>query len=469
MQVAVERRPGSQVTLTITVEPEIVQERMESMFQKYARRVTIPGFRPGKAPRKMVEDRIDRNALMQDAVDAVIDSTYKEALREQQLEPLERGEIQDMQTGDDLTLTYQVLVSVRPQVVLPAYSDLVVRYTSTQVTDEQVEAEIDRLLDAQADFTLVTDSGIETGDFVTIDYTMTVDGEPYPEGNAQGYPLEVGADTFFPELNEGLLGLKSGDTSTITTTYADDYSNKELAGKTAAFAITVGEVRRRTRPELTDAWVSTASEGTLQTVEELRARIKTNLVDTAKQMDRDHVREDLMSQLVEKAELEVPDTLADEEYEHLMENVQHQLAHEHMTLEGYAEQVHRSVHDIESDQRIHARDIVRRSLVLQQIARQENITVTEDDIEALVMVEGYSRGERTVDQIRKDMKKLRKEMEESGRLDRLVSRLFHEKVLSFLETHADVQIDGQPLTAETPEPTAVEEIDTSATEEPTDV
>ena len=444
MQVAVERRPGSQVALTVTVEAAKVQERMEQLFQKYARRVTIPGFRPGKAPRSLVEGRIDRAALLQDAVEDIIDITYKEALQEEHLEPLERGEIKDLQTGDDMSVTYQVVVSVRPEVKIPDYQELVVRHTATLVTDEQLDAEIDRLRERGADYAELTDEGIETGDFVTIDYTMKIDGESYPEGDTAGYPLEVGSDTFFPELNDALIGLKKDDTTTISTTYAEDYSNAELAGKTATFDIVVGSIRRRVKPEIDDAWVATLSGGALTTVDELRTHFRRQLEEMAERMDRDHVRSTLISQLVDKTDVEVPSMMAEEEYEHLMEELEHQLSHEHTTMEDYARSQGRTVVDIENEQQMIARDMVRRSLILQEIARKEQIYVTDEELDTLVTMESYSRGERSLDKIRRNLGKLRKELEKSGQLDRMASRLYHEKILTFLEEHADVEVEGRP-------------------------
>lgn len=445
MQVAVERRPGSRVALTITVEPSVLQQRIEQLFQKHARRVTVPGFRPGKAPRKMLEERVNFHLLQQEAVESVIDITYKEALTEHNLEPLERGEVENLDTAEDLTLTYTVLVSVRPEVTLSSYTGLEVKRDATVITDEQVNAEIERLRERTADFAEVADEGIETKDYVTIDYTMAIDGEPYPDGDTTGYPLEVGTDTFFPELNEGLLGVKQGDTTTITHSYPEDYSSKDLAGKTATFEITVQQVRRVMKPDANDEWAQLLSQGTLTTLEELRARVKENLQAMASQSDREQVRNELVRRVVEGAELDIPDTLVEEELEHLMEDLEHRLGHEHMTMEEYAETTNKSVDDIRNDQQLMARDMVRRSLVLQEIARREKIFVTDEDINAAL--QAFAQNGAKVQDVRK-------ELEASGRLDSLVSRIFHEKILSFLESHAQIEMEGQEVSAPAEEATA---------------
>ena len=303
MQVDVERRPGGQVALTVTVEPAIVEQRMEQLFQKFARRVSVPGFRPGKAPRQLVEARIERGALMRDAVEDVIEATYKTALQEQQIEPLERGEIEDVQTGDDLTLTYRVLVPVRPQIILPDLTTLEVDYTATKVTEEQVEGEIERLREGTAEMSDVPDEDIQQGDLVTVDYTVKIDGADYPEGETTGYPLEVGTDTFFPELNDGLLGAKQGELRIVSKRYPPEYTNKELAGKTAEYDIVVQHVQRKVKPEVSDAWVLTITGGALKTFDELCERIRQNLREMAEQMDHDQIREELMRQVVRNSRI----------------------------------------------------------------------------------------------------------------------------------------------------------------------
>lgn len=454
MQVAVERRPGSQAALTITVEPTVLQQRMEQLFHKYARKVNVPGFRPGKAPRKLLEERVNWQAIQQEAVEAVIDVTYKEALAEQNVEPLERGDIEDLNVGEDMTLTYTVLVSVRPEITLPTYTGLAVKQQVTQVTDVQVETEIERLRERTADFNEIADAGIEKGDYVTIDYTMTIDGQPYPEGDTTGYPLEIGSDTFFPELNDGLLGVKQGETATVTTTYPEDYTNKDLAGKTASFEITVQQVRRMIKPELTDEWVQMISQGALPNADELRARLKENLQAMARQSDQDQLRADLVRQVVEKAELDLPETLVQEELEHLMHELEHRLSHERMSMDDYAEMTGKSVDDIRNEQMLLARDLVRRSLVLQEVARHEKLFVTDEDIDNALAPMAEDSASK--------LKQIRADLEKSGRMEGLVSRIFHERVLSFLESNAQIEIEGQIAETEAPapskeEPTATEE------------
>lgn len=429
MQVTIDRQPGSKVSMTVVVEPEIMQEQMDKLFQKYAKRVNIPGFRPGKAPRHMIEERINRGLLFQDAIEKVIDITYKQALIENDIDPLERGEIVEVNPSEDNSLTYTVSVSVRPEVTLPDLSSMKVTRPQTEVNEAQVDTEIERLRERTAEFSEVAESGIETGDYVTIDYSMTLDGQPYPEGDTTGYPLEVGSDSFFPELNEALLGVKQGETTTVTTTYADNYGNADLAGKTATFDIIVQQVRRVMKPEVTDAWVETISQGQLHTVEELRERLRENLKVIAFQADHDSVRRDLLRQVVDQAKLELPDTLVDEQYEHLMAELEGRANERHMSVEELAEALGKTMGDVQNEQMLLARDTVRRSLVLQEIARREKLLVTKEELDAVINQSAPDA---------RAAKKLRGDLERSGQLDHLASQIFHEKVLSFLESKAEI-------------------------------
>jgi len=330
-------------------------------------------------------------------------------------------------------LTYKVIVVIRPEVALPDYSELSVTQTITKVNDEQVDAEIERLRERTADFAEVADEGILNGDYVTVDYTMTVNGEDYPEGETTGYPLEIGTDTFFPELNEGLLGVKQGEVKAITTTYPEDYTNKDLAGKTAEFDITIQQVRRVLKAEPNDEWAQAISQGSIETIDALRGRIQQNLQLMATQADHDHVRNELIRQLVEKSTMDLPEALVDEQFDHQMQELEQRLSRERMSMDELAEVSKRSIDDLKTEQMAMARDYMRRSFVLQEIARRENLFVTDADVDAVLatsVVDGRSP------------KKMREELQKAGQFEHLVSRIFHEKVLSFIESKANITLEG---------------------------
>lgn len=444
ISIDIERREGSKAAVTVTVSAGFVQQKYNERMRQAARKVTIPGFRPGKAPMSMLADYLDAKSIFSHAVDDVINDTYKIALADANLEPLERGEIDDVKTGEDMTLTYVVIVAVRPEIKLPEYTGIVVRHAPTVLTDDMVNHEIERMLDRSADYVELVDEGINDNDYVTVDYTMEVDGAEYPEGSTTGYPLEVGSDTFFPELNAALLGAKRGDVVVVDMSYPEDYGNADIAGKAAKFTVTIQQVRRRTKPEATDAWATAATGGAVANLDALRDRIRENLAQYAERADRDHVRNEIVRQIVEGAAIDLPDTLVDEEYEHLMSELEHRLSHERMNLELYAEVTNRTVEQIEREQNLLARDLVRRQLVLGEIARQEEITVTDDDIDAALTMEAYVQGISESKDVLRKVKELRREYQRDGRLDNLAGRIHFQKVLGFLQESATVIAEAVP-------------------------
>jgi len=430
MNINVERKANSKAVITITILSDDMAKHLEVAFEKQASRIAIPGFRPGKAPKNMVEARINPQLLQQDAVDLAIDKSYRQALNDESLEPLEQGSIEDYKFNDDGSFTYTVNVTLRPEVFLKDYKGITVNVNKTEVKDEQVEGEIERIVAGSTSFGEVKDSGIIIGDYVTIDYNAKVDGEIDEELSTTGYPLEVGNDTFFPELNEGLLGLKADEEKVIDVKYKKTNANEKLAGKSVSYEIKVAQVRRMIRPEVTDEWVTEMSGGEITTVDDLKERIKQNLVGMAAQSDREHARNEILRMVVEGAELDIPDVLADEELAHLIDDFDSRLMRSHMTIEEYAEQAKKSVDDIRTEQQIMARDMVRRSLVMQEVARRENLLVTKEDLDSMIQILAASNNMKSY--------KMKKELEKNGQINNLANRLFQEKIFAFLEENANI-------------------------------
>ena len=281
----------------------------------------------------------------------------------------------------------------------------------------------------------ITDTGIEKDDYVTIDYSMKINGKIIPMAQVAGYPLEVGTDTLFSELNEALLGLKVGETTTIDKKYPADYSDDHLAGNDVSYQVTIQQIRRKIKPEANDEWANSVTQGAVETMEELRSRVKENLQSAAAQSDREAVRNQMVRKLVEGSTLELPETLLEEEYEHLIAQFESELLQSRRSLEEYLEENSMTEEQYQSSQRILAKDMVRRSLVLQEVASQESLFVTQQEID------------NTLRQLDNNIsiKEMRKELEKSGHLDSLASRIFHEKVLSFLESKVNIIIEGEEV------------------------
>ncbi len=443
MQVSEEHLPGSIVALTVSVETEMVEKQIEVAYRKNASKVTVPGFRPGKAPRALIAERLNPEMLMREAVDDLIETSFQQALKENELIPIEQAKLSDLKLEDDKSFSYKVTFTVEPGVTLGEYKGVEVSITSTRVTDEMIVEEIEEILTQSTKYEDITDSGVITGDYVTIDYTMKVNGEDYPEGNVEGYPVEIGTDTLFAELNEGLLGIKVGEIVTIKTTYADDYSDKELAGKEAEFAITITNVNRRVRPEMNDELAMQLSNGTVQNAEELQTRIREHLERQAKESDSESIRTELVTKIVDAAVLEIPDVMVDEEVDALMHELQHRLSHNRFTLDDYADYMKTTTEAIQEEQHEIAIKVVRRSLVLANIAKNENIFVSEQDIDIAIMMQLMQQGVASDEKsLRKEMRKVRKDLNKDGRIQEIAGNIRQQKIIGFLQKNAKITVDG---------------------------
>lgn len=445
MQIAVEQRPGSRVALTITVGADVVTQEATSVFRKYASRVKVPGFRPGKAPQNMIAGMVDQEAVMNHAIDNVIDKTYREALNEHKFIPLERAQVEDMTQEEDGSLKYVVVLTIRPAIKLGDYKGIEITRQTTEVTEEMVQAEIDRVLKSSAKYDFVTDE-IIAEDYAIINYTAKIDGEVAEDLASSGYPVWVGHDSIFPEINDGIIGKKATDEFTVSKEYAADFSDESLAGKTVEYTVTIENVRRLVVPELTDEFVATISDNTLANKDELVERVRLNLKYMAENNDTDNLRTEIVRKVVEQSEMELPEIEVDEEYNHLMHGLEERLQKRHTTIEQFAEQSGRTIEDIQNEQKLIAQDMVRRSLVLADIAGTEGINVTDEDIDGVFAMEIYrNKGEMSGKAMAKEIANLRREMKKTGALYNIEGKLRYEKVVSFLLQNAVIlNPDGTP-------------------------
>ena len=273
VEVEVDRREGGQVEVKVRVPPEPVAAVRERVIRAFGRRVTIPGFRKGKAPRPILERSIDPEFLKQQIIDALVPDAYDAALEKEGLHPLDRAQVEEPDLAEDGALTFSATLTLRPEIELGEYSGLKATRRISPVTEVQVDAELDRLRARSAQYVdLPPEATIEKGDLAVIDYEMSVDGEKREEDSAIGYPLEVGADDLFPQLNDVLPGARTGETRALEIDYPDDHVNKSVAGKKATFSVVVQQARRRQLPELNDDFAKQVSD--LETMAALRDRVR---------------------------------------------------------------------------------------------------------------------------------------------------------------------------------------------------
>ena len=448
MDVEVESKQleGGQVELDVRVPAEAVRKIREQAVSNFARRADIPGFRRGKAPRAVIERYMDQAALKEQIIDSLLADAYDAALEKSGIEALDRPRIFDQDLTEDGSLTFKAAVTVRPEITLGEYGGLQVTRHVTPVTDQQVDVELARLRSRHAQFTdLPEGAGIEKGDLAIVDYDMLVDGEKREDASASGYPLEVGADQLFPELNDALIGARPGETREFEVSYPEHHADPSLAGKTARFEVTVTQARRRQLPELNDEFAKQLSN--LDTMDALRDRVRQNLEVIGRAIAEEDVRDQLVRKIAESATLDVPQVIVDRETDRRADEFTEELERRSLTLHQYLQQNNRTFEDWRADIEADARQTARRALILGEIGEREKVEVTDEELHAEI--------HRLAEDERTDEERLRQRLHESGELHQVYHRLYHRKIIQFLVDNAQITDEiVEPAEEESAEDTA---------------
>lgn len=380
MNVTVER-VENEATLKITAPAAEVNAGYKKAVQKIADQVNIPGFRKGKAPRAIIEMHYGKEAVKQEAFEIVANKAYSEALDQEKLIPVSDPKVEEstFEEGKDMELT--IKVTLKPEPELGEYKGLHVEKKEVEVTDEQVDAQIKDMMGRDAKMVVAEEGAvIEKGDFAIIDFAGTVDGEPFSGGEGKGYPLEVGSNSFIPGFEDQLVGLSKGDSTDVEVTFPEDYFVKDLAGKEAIFKVNIQDVKRKELPELNDEYV--ASKTDFKTVEELRANYKERMQKAAEANAKAEYEHELIDLAVANAKFSVPEIMIEDKISQMVEEMKMSLKSRKMSLDMYMQYTGLDMAKIRENQRPVAEENVKTDLVLDAIAKAEDIQVDMADVDA---------------------------------------------------------------------------------------
>ena len=380
MNVTVER-VENEATLKITAPAAEVNAGYKKAVKKIADQVNIPGFRKGKAPRAIIEMHYGKEAVKQEAFEIVANKSYSEALDQEKLIPVSDPKVEEstFEEGKDMELT--IKVTLKPEPELGEYKGLHVEKKEVEVTDEQVDAQIKDMMGRDAKMVVAEEGAvIEKGDFAIIDFAGTVDGEPFSGGEGKGYPLEVGSNSFIPGFEDQLVGLSKGDSTDVEVTFPEDYFVKDLAGKEAIFKVNIQDVKRKELPELNDEYV--ASKTDFKTVEELRANYKERMQKAAEANAKAEYEHELIDLAVANAKFSVPEIMIEDKISQMVEEMKMSLESRKMSLDMYMQYTGLDMAKIRENQRPVAEENVKTDLVLDAIAKAEDIQVDMADVDA---------------------------------------------------------------------------------------
>ena len=380
MNVTVER-VENEATLKITAPSAEVNAGYKKAVQKIADQANIPGFRKGKAPRAIIEMHYGKEAVKQEAFEIVANKAYSEALDQEKLIPVSDPKVEEstFEEGKDMELT--IKVTLKPEPELGEYKGLHVEKKEVEVTDEQVDAQIKDMMGRDAKMVVAEEGAvIEKGDFAIIDFAGTVDGEPFSGGEGKGYPLEVGSNSFIPGFEDQLVGLSKGDSTDVEVTFPEDYFVKDLAGKEAIFKVNIQDVKRKELPELNDEYV--ASKTDFKTVEELRANYKERMQKAAEANAKAEYEHELIDLAVANTKFSVPEIMIEDKISQMVEEMKMSLESRKMSLDMYMQYTGLDMAKIRENQRPVAEENVKTDLVLDAIAKAEDIQVDMADVDA---------------------------------------------------------------------------------------
>ncbi|WP_439390559.1 trigger factor [Bacillus velezensis] len=391
MSVKWEKQEGNEGVLTIEVDADTFKTALDDAFKKVVKQVSIPGFRKGKVPRGLFEQRFGVEALYQDALDILLPVEYPKAVEEAGIEPVDRPEIdvEKIEKGESLIFTAKV--TVKPEVKLGDYKGLGIEKDDTAVTDEDVQNELKALQERQAELVVKEEGAVENGDTVVLDFEGFVDGEAFEGGKAENYSLEVGSGSFIPGFEEQLTGLEAGAEKDVEVTFPEEYHAEELAGKPAVFKVKIHEIKAKELPELNDEFAKDIDEE-VETLAELTEKTKKRL-EEAKENEADaKLREELVLKASENAEADVPQAMIDTELDRMLKEFEQRLQMQGMNLELYTQFSGQDENALKEQMKEDAAKRVKSNLTLEAIAQAENLEVTDEEVEAELtkMAEAYN-------------------------------------------------------------------------------
>ena len=398
--------------LTIEASAEDFEKAIQKVYLKARGKINIPGFRKGKAPRKLIEKMYGTGVFYEDAANDLIPTAYAEALKDCDLEIVSRPEINVTQIEAGKPFIFTAEVAVKPEVTLGEYKGVEVEKSDVEVTEEDINKEVDKERENNSRTIDVDDRAVESGDIIKLDFDGSVDGVPFAGGKAENYTLTIGSGSFIPGFEDQLIGTKIGEEKDVTVTFPEDYHEKSLAGKEAVFKCKVNAISVKELPEADDEFASEVSE--FETLAEYKEDIKKKLTEKKEKAARAKKEAQAIEKAVENATMEIPDAMIDTQVQSMMEDFARRMQSQGLSLEQYFQFTGMDAKKMHDQMKPEALKRIQNSLVLEAVAKAENIEISDEkvDEEIAKMAEAYKMeveklkdliGESEKDQMKKDL------------------------------------------------------------------
>ena len=371
-------RNGNQTTITVEIDKELMEKGVNAAYMKARKNIMIPGFRKGKAPRKMIEAMYGAHVFYEDGLEEIFPEVYKAAVIDQDVKAVGRPSLADLQISEDNVVTITLTTDVYPEVTLGQYKGLEVEKVEAVVTDEQVQAELDRMAQNVAS-TEIVERAAEMGDTANIDFEGFDNGVPFDGGKGENFDLKLGSGSFVPGFEEQVVGMSAGEEKDIDITFPEDY-HKELAGKAVVFHVKCNKVTTTILPELDDEFAKDVSE--FDTLEALTADIRAKALENAQKQIDSAFEQAVVDKAAENTTVDMPAALIEAELDNQMERFAYQLQMSGYSVEQYAKMMGGDLNTMRSAFRPAAEKQAKVNVTLEKIIEVEGITVTDEDVEA---------------------------------------------------------------------------------------
>lgn len=380
MSVKVENLEHNMAKLTIEVSAEELEKALNTAYNKQKRQISVPGFRKGKVPRAMIEKMYGAEIFYEDAANELMQQTYPSAVDESGVDIVSRPTVDVVQIEKGKPFIYTAEVATRPEVTLGKYMGVTVTKIDTSVTEEEVEAELDNQRNTNARTVTVTDRPVKEGDTAVIDFEGFVDGVAFDGGKAENHSLEIGSHSFIDTFEDQLVGKNAGDEVEVNVTFPEEYQAADLAGKPAVFKVKINEIKAKELPELNDEFAQDVAG--VDTLAEYKEELKKNLTEKKENEAKKTKEDEAIQKIIDKSKMDLPEAMIDTQCETMVNEFAQRIAQSGLSMDQYLQFSGMTVDQLKEQVRPEAETRIKSSLVLEQIAKEENIEVSDEDIDA---------------------------------------------------------------------------------------
>jgi trigger factor len=422
MNSVLEKKENNKATFSIEIGEDKFEKAVQKAYLKNRNRFSIPGFRKGKVPRKIIEMNYGEGVFYEEALNSLLPKAYDEAVENLELEPVDTPEVDIEQLEKGKPLMIKVEVTIKPEVKLGDYKSIEIEKIEYNVTDENIDMELNNIKEMNGRIIDASDRETKKGDILTIDFEGYVDGEQFEGGTAENQELEIGADRFIKGFEEQLIGKKKGDKVDVKVTFPEDYFEEKLKGKEALFKVTIHEIKEKILPILDDEFAKDVSE--FDTLEEYKQSIKERLEKEAKDKEQIDIENKAVEKVVELSEMDIPETMIESQINNEIGEFDYRLKIQGLSIDKYLELTNSTIDDFKEQVKPVAEKKVKADLVLDAIAKIEKLEVSDEDLDNELerLAEEYNKED--VEKFKEDMKK--------GDLEHLKTGIMRDKTIELL-------------------------------------